>query len=274
MTWTALYAKSTAHLQDRANEKHRVNRRHAAAHVLAVVTVAVALLSPLDRWSDARFSAHMSQHELLMLVAAPLAVLSRPLHVGLWALPASWMGGVTSALGRRGVKAAWRAVSAPLVLLLLHGLVRWVWHAPALFEAALASEPLHALQHLTFFGSAALFWWAIVNGRYGRAGYGVAVLFVFATSAHSGALAALITLAGQAWYPTHAARTLAEGGDPLADQQLAGLLMWVPAAVLLLVVALALFAAWLGEAARRAERASHARLRSAGAGATEVSHQR
>jgi putative membrane protein len=111
---------------------------------------------------------------------------------------------------------------------------------------------LHALQHFCFFFTAALFWWTLVQGRYGRAGYGAGVLFVFITSVHSGILGALMTFGRALWYPTYDAPARAAGIDPLRDQQLAGLLMWIPAGLILMIVGLALCAAWLGEAERRA----------------------
>jgi cytochrome c oxidase assembly factor CtaG len=142
-------------------------------------------------------------------------------------------------------------LTAPLVILLLHGLVLWLWHVPALFEAALRNEAVHALQHASFFATASIFWWGIARGRYGRGGYGLASAFVFATAMHTSVLGALLTVASRLWYPLYAARAQPWDIDVLQDQQLAGLIMWVPAGVLLGLLALALFAAWLGESGRR-----------------------
>jgi putative membrane protein len=141
-------------------------------------------------------------------------------------------------------------VTAPGVALLLHGLVRWVWHIPALFEACLHDEILHGVQHASFFLTAMVFWWALLQGMHGRYGYGVAVLFVFATALHTGALGALITFARTPWYPdqTNAAWS---STDPLADQQLAGFIMWIVAGTWLTGLGLALFVVWLGQAGRR-----------------------
>jgi putative membrane protein len=83
----------------------------------------------------------------------------------------------------------------------------------------------------------------------------VAVAFVFFTALHSGLLAALLSLSDHPWYAAHAARTAAWGVDAVRDQQRAGLLMWVPASVLMTGIGLALLAAWLGECERRAARA-------------------
>ena len=104
--------------------------------------------------------------------------------------------------------------------------------------------------------TAALFWWGMVHGRYGRAGYGVGVLYVFLTALHSTVLGALLTVAPNPWYGAYARATHGPHTDALGDQQLAGLIMWVPSGVIFIVVGLALFAAWLGEAERRARAGS------------------
>jgi putative membrane protein len=126
-------------------------------------------------------------------------------------------------------------------------------HVPRLFDVALEHDGVHVLQHATFLATAALFWWGLVEGRYGRASYGVAVLYVFATAIHRTLLGALVTFSTRPWYALHAERTTLAGVDPLGDQQLAGLVMWVPFGVLLAGVALALAAAWIAESERRAQ---------------------
>ncbi|HKU39488.1 MAG TPA: cytochrome c oxidase assembly protein, partial [Polyangiales bacterium] len=99
----------------------------------------------------------------------------------------------------------------------------------------------------TFFFTAMLFWWALLQGMHGRAGYGVAVVFVFATALHTGALGGLIAFARRPWYPD---QTLLAGFDALRDQQLAGLIMWVVAGTWLTGLGLALFVVWLGQSRR------------------------
>ena len=211
----------------------------------------IALISPLDVLSDILFSAHMTQHELLMVIAAPLMVLGRPLIVFLWAFGADDRQRLTGWTRRAAIARAWYALTGPLTVWVLHALALWIWHLPALYEAALRSDSVHVVQHLSFFLTAALFWWALVHGRYGRIGYGVAVLFVFTTALHSGALGALFTFGSTVMYPLYASRSAAFGVSALEDQQLAGLIMWIPFSVTFLVVGLALFAAWLGESDRR-----------------------
>lgn len=247
---SAVYARGLVRLRRRAPASGGLRWWEPWAFVLGQLTVLVALVSPLDALSDVLFSAHMGQHEVLMLVSAPLLVLSRPAIPFLFALDERPRAGLAGLLRRPGPRRAWRWLSAPLVVLVLHGVAVWVWHVPVLFEAALASEWVHAVQHACFFGTAALFWWTLVMGRYGGLGYGVGVAWVFVTAMHTGLLGALATIARRPWY-SNSATAARYGLTPLEDQQLAGLLMWVPAGALLLVSALALCAAWLGQAERR-----------------------
>jgi cytochrome c oxidase assembly factor CtaG len=155
-----------------------------------------------------------------------------------------------------------RVLGAPVVVLFLHLAVRVLWHLPIAFDAALADERIHYVQHLSFVVTAGMFWWTVLQGRFGRAGYGVGVVFVFITMIESGVLAAMLSLGDSPWYVQHAMRTSAAGFDPVADQRRAGLFMWVPAGMLMTGTALALVAASLGDARRRIERSSHPGLRS------------
>jgi cytochrome c oxidase assembly factor CtaG len=246
-----LYARGARALARRADGLPALRRWEVAAFAAGWLALFVALVSPLDALSDLLFSAHMAQHELLMVVAAPLLVLGRPLVAMLWALPARARARVGALVRQAAWRRAWHSVSGPLAALLVHGVAVWVWHVPSWYEAALRNEGVHLVQHLCFFWTAALFWWAVVHGRYGRIGYGVAVLFVFATAVHTSVLGALLTFATRLWYPLYGERGRAWGIVPLEDQQLAGLIMWVPAGALLMVIGLALFAAWLGESERR-----------------------
>ena len=214
----------------------------------------VALVSPLHPWGRVLFSAHMTQHEVLMLVAAPLLVLGRPLAPLLRALPLGW----ARAAGRLSKLAwwqrVWRFITNPFVAWAVHAVALWVWHVPALFQAVIEHEWVHTLQHLSFFLSALLFWWALIHGRQGALGYGAGVLYMFTTALHSGLLGALITFAAGVWYPAYAHTTETWGLTPLEDQQLGGLIMWIPAGLVYVVAGLALFAGWLRESEARVVR--------------------
>ena len=248
----AWYAAGVSRLWSRAGRGRGLRQWEALAFVAGLFVVAVALLSPLAWISEVLFSAHMTQHEALMLIAAPLLAFGRPLHVFLWAFQPP----AREAIGRwtrgRTMSVAWHALTGPAAAFALHAIALWIWHLPLFYEAALASTGIHALQHACFLITAALFWWGMLHGRYGRIGYGVSVLYVFLTAVHSGVLGALMTVAPHVWYPSYTEAGARWHVDPLADQQIAGLLMWVPSGVFFIVFGLALLAAWLGESERRA----------------------
>jgi len=235
----------------------RRNRRsirtwEALCFALGWLALFVALVSPVHAWGQVLFSAHMTQHEILMLVAAPLLVLSRPLVTFLSALPLDWSRSLGKFAKISALNRLWSTLTIPLVAWLVHAIALWVWHIPVLFEAVLHYEWVHTAQHLSFFITALLFWWALIHGPQGAMGYGAAVLYLFTTSVHSGVLGALITLAGSVWYPSYVGLTSSWGLTPLEDQQLGGLIMWIPAGLVYVVAGLALFAGWLREADLRA----------------------
>ena len=244
-----LYGVGSWRLWRRSLRARPLWHRRAAAFALGWLMLGAALVSPLDSLGGALFSAHMVQHELLMLVAAPLLVLGHPLGVWLWALPAGARAACGRLLHRRWLQWLWRGLTLPLVAWVLHALALWAWHVPRLFETALAHPGIHALQHTSFLASALLFWTTVLaprtlpNTRSGTSG--IAMLSLFTTMAHTTALGALLTLAPGLWYPFYALPTAALGFDPLQDQQLGGLVMWVPGGVAYLVAGLVVAARWL-----------------------------
>jgi cytochrome c oxidase assembly factor CtaG len=167
------------------------------------------------------------------------------------ALPSNWAGALARLGNSRSWQLIWQSITNPLVAWLIHAVVLWMWHMPALFDATLHSELIHALQHVSFLGSALLFWWAVIYGPQRAMGYGMAVLYLFTTALHSGLLGAMLTFAGRLWYPSYAHSTQSWGLTPVEDQQLGGLIMWIPAGLVYVVAGLALFAGWLRESERR-----------------------
>jgi putative membrane protein len=231
-----------------------IRRWEALAFAGGWFALFIALVSPVHAWGQVLFSAHMTQHEILMLAAAPLLVLGRPLIAFMWALPLQWSRRVGS-LGKVGwIQKSWKTLTMPFVAWVIHAVALWTWHVPVLFEAVLHNEWIHTAQHLSFLLSALLFWWALIHGRQGWMGYGAAVLYVFTTSLHSGLLGALLTFSRSVWYPSYVGLTASWGLTPLEDQQLGGLIMWIPAGVLYAIAGLALVAGWLREAESRSLR--------------------
>ncbi|HJQ70617.1 MAG TPA: cytochrome c oxidase assembly protein [Blastocatellia bacterium] len=228
-----------------------VRKWEAAAYAAGWMALFVGLVSPLHPMGRVLFSAHMTQHEVLMLVAAPLLVLGRPLIPFIWSLP-SGLRPKVGALGKaKWFEKGWRMMTNPLFAWAIHAVALWVWHAPDLFQATIDDELIHTMQHVSFLGSALIFWWAIIHSNRGLMSYGAAVLYTFTTSIHSGLLGALITFSSSVWYPAYAETTSSWGLTPLEDQQLGGLIMWIPAGLVYIVAGLALFAGWMREAERR-----------------------
>ncbi len=246
-----LYFIGVRKLWKESDKGRGVRRWEAWCYAGGWFALFIALVSPLHPWGRVLFSAHMTQHEILMLVAAPLLVLGRPLIPFLWALPIGWAREVGSWGKLAAVQTVWRAITNPFAAWAIHAVALWVWHIPALFQATVNSELVHTGQHLSFLLSALLFWWALIHGRQGLMGYGAATLYMFTTSIHSGLLGALITFASTVWYPVYLRTTQSWGLTPLEDQQLGGLIMWIPAGLVYIIAGLALFAGWLRESERR-----------------------
>jgi putative membrane protein len=226
---------------------------HVVAFTLGWLTLLVALVSPVHKLGAMLFWVHMTQHELLMIIAAPLLVLARPLVYFLWALPFRWRERLGAMSKTPMFAATWRTLTGALFVWLLHGSAIWLWHIPALYRASVQDEFVHGLQHTMFLGTALLFWWTLMHGRFGRMGYGIAVLYVFTTAVHTSILGALMTFAQSVWYPIYDGRTAAWNLTALQDQQIGGLIMWIPAGTIFIVLGLALLAAWIGESEKRVQ---------------------
>jgi putative membrane protein len=181
----------------------------------------------------------------MMLLAAPLLAVGRPLGALVWALPRSWRKAAWSVVHYGGLQGSVAWLSRPLVAWCVHGATLWLWHLPVLFQRAVTSDLVHAAQHSSFFVSALLFWWAILRPGLRRETFGVATLYILTTAMHTSVLGALLTFAPSVWYPVYADTAPAWGLTALEDQQLGGLIMWVPGGFIYLVLALLAFSAWL-----------------------------
>jgi cytochrome c oxidase assembly factor CtaG len=171
---------------------------------------------------------------------------SKPIGVLLWVFPSRARRSIAAVGQRRWYAGAWSAVSTPLMAALLQAIAMWAWHAPGLFNRALLSEGWHAAQHLSFVLTAILFWWSIdAAARERRAG--VAAFWLFFTSLHSGLLGVLMTFAQSPWYPRYIELGLRglSGMTPIEDQQLAGLIMWIPGGLVHAIAALVYLGRWL-----------------------------
>ncbi|HZY63490.1 MAG TPA: cytochrome c oxidase assembly protein [Edaphobacter sp.] len=224
---------------------------HHFSFVLAMLSLAFALISPLHKLGDALFSAHMLQHEVLILLAAPLFAGAHPGVTFLFALPQSARASVGKWLGGAENNRVVVFFTAPLAAWILHAVALWGWHLPVLYQATLRSDFVHAMQHLSFFVTAVIFWSALYGAGRSAMSYGAGVFYVFGTAVHCGALGALLTFSTVVWYPIYAGRTYLWHLTPIQDQQLGGLIMWVPSGIVFIAVGILLFAKWLQESDRR-----------------------
>ena len=237
------YARGVRAMRRRSGTTRGLATWRVHAYAASLVTLAIALLSPIDALGGATFAGHMVQHLLLTMIAAPLFVAGDPGTAMLWALPI----GARRRLGRawrraHTLRAAWHALSHPITAWALHFVALVAWHVPSLYELAVRDDGVHALEHASFFGTALLFWWVALAPRVRhRIGAGPAILYLFTSALASTILGALITMASHPWYVVHARSALAWGMTALEDQQLAGLIMWVPAGLVYVGVAM-----WLG----------------------------
>jgi cytochrome c oxidase assembly factor CtaG len=239
-----LYARGVRMMWRQGGRGRGVSTGQVWAFVTGMAVVTVALVSPVDARADSLLSVHMVQHLLLVLVGPPLLVLGRPALPMMMALPRSWRRSARRLEHSRSGRDVMRLFTQPVFVFLLHVSVMWAWHVPALYDAAVRNNVIHAAEHATFLATAMLFWWVVLGtSPRRRLARGTALLCVFADGMQSSALGALLTFAGSALYEPYV--RLQGPAAALRDQQLAGLIMWVPASLVYLVIASILFVRWL-----------------------------
>jgi cytochrome c oxidase assembly factor CtaG len=241
-----LYAIGSLVLR-RRRARSPLTRLPAALYWGGWLSLAASLVSPLHWLGEHLFAFHMIEHEIIMAVSAPLLVLANPVGTLLWGLPHRVRVAVGRAMRQKPITTAWRWLSQGSQATVLHGVAIWAWHAPILFDAAVTNVALHRLQHLSFFLSAVLFWWSVFR----RSDAGAAAWHVFITMLHTSVLGALIALAPRVLYGAQTASAASWGLTPLEDQQLAGIVMWVPAGTIYAGAALALAAIWIRQSGER-----------------------
>lgn len=247
--------------------------RRAAAHAAGFLTLFLALVWPLDAFGEWSLAAHMTQHMLLLAVAPPLLLLGQPGVIWLSAARTFWprASKTVSRRAHRALKAKGvTAIASTTVAALLQTAVMWGWHAPAAMQLALTNDPVHYAMHASFFAAGLLFWWTLLRSlREPRSGFTSGLIAILGTMGQMGLLSALLTFSLKAQYVFYLDRSVALGLEPLEDQQLAGLIMWVPGAIPYLIGGLVLMGAWLSRLEQRERR----RERSAGMGASPCRYE-
>jgi putative membrane protein len=240
-SFAVLYFLGTCKLWRRGDRA--VDSRATLTLVIGWLTLVGALLSPLHWLGEHLFTFHMIEHEIVMTVSAPLLVLARPVGRLLWAFPRRIRLAIGRRMGSRSMRLAWEWLSGARNATILHGIAIWAWHAPIAFDAAVTDVTIHRLQHLSFLATAILFWWSVVRST----DRGLAAWHLFVTMLHMSILGALMALAPRVLYIAQTATAPEWGLTPLEDQQLAGIVMWVPAGTIYAGAAIALFAMWIAK---------------------------
>jgi len=253
-TW--LYLRGVAALWRSAGTGSIVQRWQVWAFAGGFGSLLVALVSPLDALGAALFSAHMVQHVILFLLAPMLFAAARPETAMAWAIPVPYRKAVLSGIHRQPVVRGVRSLlSNPVAIWMLFTGILWIWHVPALYDAALRSDLVHQVEHLSFLLAAFLFWSWLLRSSAGRSSRGgLAVLFVFTSVIQSGLLGAILTFAGTTLYEGHLPYTEAWSLTGIEDQQLAGLIMWIPMGLWFTATIVFVFVAWLRDADRSVRR--------------------
>jgi len=216
----------------------RLSRRapghgHPARALLALVawvSIVLALLSPLDRLAHALFVAHMTQHMLLIVVAAPALLLADPFPAVIWGLPRvarrgvrRWFRRVTP-LGR-----LWRALTSLPLAWLGYALILGLWHLPTPYDAALGDRFLHDVEHACFFLGAVLFWWPVIDPAphfRPAAPHARRIVYLVLAAFQTAALGLLFTLTPRVLYPSYASAPRLTGLSAADDQVWGGVVMW------------------------------------------------
>lgn len=248
VVFAAVYWRGATRLLRASVRGHAARVRECLLFGCGHAFVVIALVGPVDALGERLFSAHMAQHMILMIVAAPLLTLAHPLPALLLGLPAGLRRGILSAwAGSRVPAALWRVSSAPTGATFIQLAVLYLWHEPAMFRAAVESEAVHAAMHASFLLAALLFWWSMLRATKIRSETPVALLGQIVTLKLTGILGLIFILGSPLYsdlYP-HAAMwglTVAE------DQQVAGIVMMGAGLPVYFGSAMVLLAVWLARA--------------------------
>lgn len=232
---TGWYLAGTGLLRQRVTEMEQVSRGKALSFFAGILVIYLALGSPLHDLAEGYlFSAHMVQHELLVLVAAPLLLAGTPGRL------------LRPALRLPGVLSTGRLLTNPIFAFLAFNVIFSVWHYPPLYESALRNHGLHIVEHLTFMLAGVLFWWPVLSAlaelppapQIGRAAYLLAEMFPCS------AVGAFISLPASVLYPWYSEAPRIWNISALADQQIGGVIMWAGGNAFFMVAAVVIFFRW------------------------------
>jgi len=241
-------------------------RWRSVAFFAALVVIVFALNTPLETLARQLFWAHMTQHLLLIVVAAPLLVAAAP-WLRIWrALPLSIRRPIARTVVKHsalaGVRKLLAWMTAPVEAWLLSSGVLWFWHWPPAYDLTLRNHAVHHLEHALFLSLGILFWAQVIDQPPFRARLGQLqrVAYVFGAAVQAWALAALLAFATAPYYSYARLPSRPGGISALTDQQFGAGIMWVPGSITYSVVFIACLALWFNEEDRRARAFSAGRM--------------
>jgi putative membrane protein len=254
------YHRGIGRLRQKRHKRRFPTPLGIAAFGGSLVVLFVALISPLHSLSESLAAAHMVQHMLLMVVAAPLFVLGSPAVVLTSGMPRSQLPLLGRCRRWLDAKLLWQPWFAGVV----YALALWLWHLPAAYQAALVDPLIHDTQHITFFVAACMYWRVLLDPvRRSQLQPIAAFVLLFTTALHAMVLGVFMALSPVIWYGIYRARTQPWGLTPLEDQQLAGLIMWMPACLIYPAAAAAIIGRWLNDLSAVASQPSQQPLQGA-----------
>jgi cytochrome c oxidase assembly factor CtaG len=205
------------------------------AFLLGMGLMFLALVSPLDELGDSYlFSAHMVQHLILTMVGPPLLLIGTP----------EWF--IRPIARNKMLFATARFLTYPAIAFVVFNVDFFIWHAPALYNATLENQNIHILEHLTFIIFGLLNWWPIFSPSKDlpRLSIGGQTLYMFVSGMPIVLLGAGLTFASPLYAPYIAAPRV-WGISAATDQQLGGLIMWIPGNIIFIIIMSALFLRWM-----------------------------
>ena len=244
----AWYQRGMLRLWQRAGYGRGIRPRQAGMFYAALITLFVALQSPLETLAGISFAAHMLQHTLLLFIVAPLLVLSSAPVAFFSGLPRHTAQQLARNFNRlRWLKYLWHSLTQlPIAAVVSIGTF-WLWHHPALYELALVSEAVHISEHGLFLFTAVVFWWAVLQPTRQKIQYGLNVLVLFIAMLQGTLLGVLIVFSREAWYDSYRLSGATHQFDALQDQQFAGAIMWLPGGFIYTLLAAYYIVQWLNQ---------------------------
>jgi putative membrane protein len=232
---TGLYLYAIGPLRKRHFPNEPIITGQTIAFLSGMLIMFLALVSPLDELGDSYlFSAHMIQHLCLTIIGPPLLLLGTP----------EWM--VKKALSNRAIFEVAKVLTYPVVAFVLFNVDFWLWHAPPLYNATLENQSIHILEHLTFILFGLCYWWPIFSPSKDLPPLpiGGQILYLFLSGMPSVLLGAGLTFSPPLYAPYIAAPRI-WGISVATDQQLGGLIMWVPVSIFYIIIMSVLFIRWM-----------------------------